>query len=124
MSETTRSDGTAYFDTNIWVGFVLSKKDHNFVFANRLVNEMRNGKYCVYVSDLVLLETISSLRRKIPAKMKITAEPKTKVEKKIKKKTYEYMAILQTYQNEGKIINKNPPMTIEDLHKTGSVIMG
>lgn len=67
MSENTDST-VAYFDANVWVAYMLDASDRNFLFANKLIDEINNGSYIVYVSDLVLLETISSLRRKIAEK--------------------------------------------------------
>ena len=93
-------------------------EDRNYGFASKLINKMLKGEYCVYVSDLVLLETISLLRSKIPSKIKITTESRTSIEEKIENETQEYLAVVETYQKEGKIINRNPSMSVEDLHKT------
>lgn len=116
MSGTIRSGSTAYFDTNIWVAYILNEPDL-CCFVDNLISKMRKGEYYVYVSDLVLLETISSIRRKIPLKIKNTAESSSKLEEKIREKTSKYIATLDVFRQEGKIINKNPPMSVKDLHK-------
>lgn len=116
MSGTSGNCSTAYFDTSIWVGY-MRIGDPNYGFANELINKMCKDEYCVYVSDLVLLETISLLRSKIPSKIKIAAESRTKVKRKIENKICQYLAVVETYQKEGKVVSKNPSMSAEDLHK-------
>ena len=116
MSETIHSSNTAYFDTNIWVAYILGETDpHSFV--NNLVERMLKEEYCVYVSDLVIMETINSFRRKIPIKIKTTTESSSSLEKKITEKTLKYVTALESFRREGKIVNKNPPMSVKQLHR-------
>lgn len=128
MSENTDST-VAYFDANVWVAYMLDASDRNFLFANKLIDEINNGAYIVYVSDLVLLETISSLRRKIAEK---SLSKKTKhsppvqrktVAESIESKVSAFLTILNTFEKEKKVINMNPRVPIDKLHHDSFVYL-
>lgn len=119
MSETTDSND-AYFDANIWVAYMLNELDQHHLFANKLVDEMQKGKYQVYVSDLVLLETITSLRRKLPVKIEKTHMTKSSLKEHVKTKTYDFLNIMVKLEMDEKIINKNPNMPITQLHRNAN----
>ena len=78
---------------------------------------MYKGKKVVYVSDLVVLETISALRRKISSKIKISTKSDSEVEQKVNEITHAYIATLEGFEKEGNIIRKNPSY-VSKLYET------
>lgn len=120
MSGITHSGNAAYFDANVWVAYMRDKSDLNYPFANMLINKMCKGEYFVYVSDLVMLETISALRRKISSKIKISTESDSEVEQKVNEITHAYIATLEGFEKEGNIISKNPSLSVTELHATAT----
>ena len=117
MSGTTRSGNAAYFDANVWVAYIRNESDLNYTFANNLIDKVYKGKKVVYVSDLVVLETISALRRKISSKIKISTESDSEVEKKICEIVDTYLAMLKKLESEGTVIRKNPSY-VSKLYET------
>ena len=63
MSEITPR--LVYYDANIWIALMLGNTDQFFPQARLLIDNVRSGKNIAVVSDLVILETIQVLRRRI-----------------------------------------------------------
>ncbi len=57
-----------YYDTNIWVGYMLGSKDRHYVRCKALVENIKNGKKVAIVSYLVMMETIHVLRERVVAR--------------------------------------------------------
>lgn len=51
-----------YPDTNILVSYSLGEKDKNFELAERLFQDVENGKYRMIISNFALMETLHALR--------------------------------------------------------------
>ena len=121
MSENTDST-VAYFDANVWVAYLLGDSDRNYSFADSLFSEVDNRKHLVYVADLVLLETITSLRRRVAEQSLISAtgpssDPPKTVSESIERKISAFLTILKILEKEEKVVNKNPNMPIGKLHR-------
>ena len=68
-----------YLDSNVWFSFLLKKDDNNnknsieYEQANIIINKIvSDNNLIVLVSQLVILEIISIIRKKVVTKMKIT----------------------------------------------------
>ena len=96
---------------------MLEDIDQHYPFASSLIDEMLEGKHLVYVSDLVLMETISSFRRKISEKTKSIRTTKPSLKKHIEGKTYEFLSTMIALEQDEKIINKNPSVSVNQLHR-------
>ena len=51
-----------YVGTNIPVSYSLGEKDENFELAERVFQEVENGKYAMLISNFTLMETLQALR--------------------------------------------------------------
>ena len=67
-----------YLDSNVWFSFLLKKDDNNnknsieYEQANIIINKIvSDNNLIVLVSQLVILEIISIIRKKVVTKMKI-----------------------------------------------------
>jgi hypothetical protein len=85
-----------YLDSNVWFSFLLKKDDNNskgsieYEQANIIINKIASdNNLMVLVSQLVILEIISIIRKKAVTKMKITGNKdiNDKVSKILLKKT-------------------------------------
>src|SRR3954464_2102003 len=85
-----------YLDSNVWFSFLLKKDDNNskgsieYEQANIIINKIASdNNLMVLVSQLVILEIISVIRKKAVTKMKITGNKdiNDKVSKILLKKT-------------------------------------
>jgi predicted nucleic acid-binding protein len=85
-----------YLDSNVWFSFLLKKDDNNskgsieYEQANIIINKIVSDENLIgLISQLVILEIISIIRKKVVTKMKITGnkEIKDKDNKILLKKT-------------------------------------
>ena len=51
-----------YVDTNILVSYLLGEKDEDFELAERVFQDVENGKYAMLISNFTLMETLHALR--------------------------------------------------------------
>jgi hypothetical protein len=68
-----------YLDSNVWFSFLLKKGDNNskdsieYKQANMIINKIvSDSNLIVLVNQLVILEIISIIRKKVVTKIKIT----------------------------------------------------
>src|SRR6476660_7770681 len=68
-----------YLDSNVWFSFLLKKDDNNskgsieYEQANIIINKIFSDENLIgLMSQLVILEIISIIRKKVVTKMKIT----------------------------------------------------
>ena len=101
---------------------MLVGSERNYLSADKLVSDLDGRKYLVYVADLVLQETISSFRRGIAERRPIEAAEshsldaaKTMTKCMIKDKMVDFIATMKAFENEEKIINKNPDAPTDKL---------
>lgn len=64
--ETVSENERVYFDTSMWVAIILGNRPSNrgFQFAQDKFQELTNGAFHVYVSDLVLMESVWAIRNR------------------------------------------------------------
>ena len=96
--------------------------ERNYLSADKLVSDLDDRKYLVYVADLVLLKTISSIRRAIAERRPIEAAEshssdaaKTMTKCMIKDKIVDFIATMKAFENEEKIISKSPDVSADKL---------
>lgn len=96
--------------------------ERNYLSADKLVSDLDGRKYLVYVAGLALLETISSIRRGIAERRPTEAAEshssdaaKTMTKCMIKDKIVDFVAATKAFENEEKIINKNPDAPTDKL---------
>ena len=92
------SDYLVYYDTNVWISWMLGSTDRIFKSAKRLIDDVIHGKKRVVISYMVILETIHTLHRKITEGHKYMNNRNdvdhTQIKKKIKEHTDKFLSLI------------------------------
>ena len=117
MSET--APRRVYYDTNIWVAWMLGSTDEFFPKARLLIDNVCSGKNIAIVSNLVILETIHVLRRKITENSQYVGsnrENYDNLERQINKKIRIFIGSIIAMANDKKIFIPKSHLSIAAHH--------
>jgi len=100
-----------YYDTNVWIGYMLGEQDDYFPLCKPLIDNLESGKKVAVVSYAVILEVIDTMRRKIPKRMEFTGGSREECGSKIPlidAKIVEFVKKINKYAKERKILIIKP----------------
>lgn len=112
-----------YYDTNVWIGYMLGEQDYYFPLCKPLIDNLESGKKVAVVSYAVILEVIDTMRRKIPKRMEFTGGSREECGSKIPlidAKIVEFVKKINKYAKERKILIIKP---YESVSKHQSTIL-
>ena len=102
-----------YFDTSMWVANILGDVPHNkgFEFAHDKFKELQNNAFHVYVSDLVLMECVEAIKKRVADHA--DGNPDTGMstdclQEEIEKKVVYFYQEIEKSQHKGMITVENP----------------
>ena len=127
--ETVSNNERAYFDTSVWVAIMLGNVPHNagFGFAEDKLKELKNNAFHVYVSDLVLMESVWAIQKRIAEHTQCdedTKVAKDDLERKIKKKIECFYQAITEAQNVGMITVENPKYSLDYFLQQSHAVNG
>ena len=118
MSEIATSN-PVYFDSSIWIAYAIGAKDRNFLFAKDLIERMDNGKFQVYVSNLVLMEVVHVIRMKTVQYEKysgrLNAGKSANLKNTTNQKIKDFLNSLTSWESEKKVIFADPDIQLDDF---------
>ncbi len=110
-----------YYDTNVWVSYMLGDKDAYYAHCKPLVENVENRKKIAVVSYLVIIEVIHVLRQRITEKSKFVGDGRIERDGIIARANalvVEFISIIDTLSKEQKIIIARSGQKIHEHHHT------
>lgn len=110
-----------YYDTNVWVSYIIGKNDDYYPVCKPLIDDIEIGNKVAVISHMVLLETIHAIRRKIPENIKFEGESKQICDSKntiVNVATNKFVETVKELSKRRKILITRPPITIAEHHAT------
>lgn len=115
----TTTDNLVYYDTNIWAAWILGESDLFSTQAQTLIEGVTSGKNVAAVSDLVLLETIHVIRKKVARNSQYTGdspEDHAAVQNKINAITQDFIGRIREMARKKQVLIIRPKLRAADHH--------
>lgn len=106
-----------YFDTNIWVSYMLGKKDNFYQTSKSMIDTIEQEQSMAVVSNLIIMELTHAIRRCISQKQP-TSEGMTssKIESMVDEITMDFIKIIGKLVRQGKAVFVNSEESIKVHH--------
>lgn len=115
-----------YFDSCVWISYVLPRDKHHFKAVNQL-ERIERGEDEVIVSSQVILEFLDVIRKRIVQEenyVGLNNAAKTRIKTKIDAITRKFMNMLTLLAHEHKVMIANPNQNLTDyLHLTQKILI-
>lgn len=112
------SENLVYYDTNIWVAWMRGRSDKFFPQSQALVDRIISGKNVAIVSNLILLETIDVLRKRIVknSQMGDAPEDHAAIRRKIDAVTEKFLNLICKMSENKQVLMVRPSLHVEEHH--------
>ena len=64
-----------YYDSNVWIAYIMGNGDHFYSVCEPLIEDVRQGRCTCVVSNLIMLESINVIRKRITEKQLVKDNP-------------------------------------------------
>ena len=110
-----------YYDTNIWVSYMLGDRDDYYVYCKPLIDDIETGEKVAIGSYLVIMEAIHVLRQRIVEKREFTGGDRAECDKNIPvadSLVKKFMSKMKKLAEKQKIIIVGSNKTVDYHHHT------
>ena len=119
MKAASKEEGVdrVYFDTNIWVSYMLGRKDKFYQTSKPMIDTIEQERAMAVVSNLIIMELTHAIRRYVSQKQP-TGEGMTpsKIKSKVDEITKDFVKIIGRFVRQGKAVFVNSGESVEAHH--------
>lgn len=115
----TMTKNLVYYDTNIWVAWMVGESDKFYPQAKELIDRITSGRNVAVVPDLILLEGIHAIRKRVTTTSPYTGsapEDYAAIRRKIDAITEDFVCTVGKMSKAGQVLAINPNLDVANHH--------
>ena len=118
VARTDSQKALVYYDTNIWVSYMLGRNDNFYSICKPLIEDIEHKRRVAVVSYLTIMESIYAIRKKVASGSSSTGSSTNAAQRETLTRNYvnEFVKLIERLSAQEKIIIMRPSQSIVAHH--------